>query len=79
LFSPEVDTSPLLAHLREKFGSDWFTIEEAQQATLFETPFRKGHLKRMTLVPAEADGEIEVDRSAGQRQFAASVRMRFLA
>jgi three-Cys-motif partner protein len=79
LFSPEVDTSPLLAHLREKFGTDWFTIEEAQQATLFETPFRKGHLKRMTLAPAEADGEIEVDRSAGQRQFAAGVRMRFLA
>jgi hypothetical protein len=33
----------------------------------------------MTLTAAEADGEIEVDRSGGQRQFAAGVRMRFLA
>ena len=77
LFSPDVDTRPLLAHLREKFGTDWFTIEQAQEATVFETLFRKAHLKRLTLTPAEKDGEIEVDRSGGQRQFAAGVRIRF--
>lgn len=43
LFTPDpdsVDTSALLTHLRDKFGTDWFTIEQAQQATLLETPLR---------------------------------------
>lgn len=77
LFSPEGDTGPLLAHLREKFGHGWFTIEEAQETTLFETPYRKSHLKRKTLAPAEGVA-IEVDRSGGQKQFADGVRIRFL-
>jgi three-Cys-motif partner protein len=81
LFTPDadaLDTSPLLAHLREKFGAAWFAIEEAQQATLLETPFRVSkHLKGKTLGPAEKAGVIEVDRSGGQRQFAAGVRIRF--
>ena len=81
LFTPNadtVDTSPLLEHLRDKFGSEWFTIEEAQRATLLETPFRvSGHLKGRTLGPAEKAEKIEVDRSGGQRQFAAGVRIRF--
>jgi three-Cys-motif partner protein len=81
LFSPDpeaVDTRPLLAHLRERFGTDWFTIEDARQAALLESPYRSAHLKRKTLVPAEKAGRIEVDRSGGQRQFAAGVRIRFL-
>jgi three-Cys-motif partner protein len=81
LFTPDtdaLDTSPLLARLREKFGADWFTIEQAQQATLLETPFRvSSHLKAKTLTPAEKAGVIEVDRSGGQRRFAAGVRIRF--
>lgn len=75
-----VNTAPLLAHLREKFGSEWFTIEQAQRAALLETPFRvSGHLKGKTLKPAEKEGKIEVDRSSGRKQFATGVRMRFLA
>jgi three-Cys-motif partner protein len=81
LFTPQadaVDTSPLLAHLREKFGTEWFTIEQAQRAALLETPFRvSSHLKGKTLEPAEKTGVIEVDRSGGQRRFAAGVRIRF--
>jgi three-Cys-motif partner protein len=83
LFTPDadsVDTSALLGHLRNKFGTDWFSIEEAQKATLLETPFRVAkHLKEKTLRPAEKSGVIEVDRSGGQRQFAAGVRIRFLS
>jgi three-Cys-motif partner protein len=79
LFSPDVNTNPLLAQLRDKFGRDWFTIEQAQETTLFETPFRKAHLKRLTLMPAEKAGKVEVDRTGGQRQFAAGVRVRFLS
>jgi three-Cys-motif partner protein len=81
LFTPDtdaLDTSPLLAHLRQKFGTDWFTIEQAQKVTLLETPFRvSSHLKGKTLTPAEKADAIEVDRSGGQRQFAAGVRIRF--
>jgi three-Cys-motif partner protein len=77
--SKAVDTSPLLAHLHEKFGDKWFTIEKAQEATLFETPYRLGHLKRKTLAPAEKSGELRVDRSGGQQQFASGVKMQFAA
>jgi hypothetical protein len=81
LFTPDaaaLNTGPLLAHLREKFGKEWFTIEQAQEATLLETPFRvSSHLKGKTLGPAEKAEKIEVDRSGGQRQFAAGVRIRF--
>jgi len=81
LFTPDTDAldmSPLLAHLRQKFGTDWFTIEQAKKATLLETPFRvSSHLKGKTLGPAEKAEKIEVDRSGGQRQFAAGVRIRF--
>jgi three-Cys-motif partner protein len=75
-----VNTAPLLSHLREKFGTDWFTIEQAEQTTLLETPFRvSSHLRGKTLKPAEKAKNIEVDRSGGQRQFATGVRIRFLA
>lgn len=80
LFTPDpdaVDTSPLLDHLREKFGNEWFTIEEADESVL-ETVFRVAHLRRKTLAPAEKEGKIEVDRSGGQRQFATGVRIRFV-
>lgn len=78
--SAAVDTAPLHRHLRDKFGAEWFTIEEAQKATLLETPFRvANHLKAKTLAPAEKVGEIEIDRSGGQKRLAAGVRIRFLA
>jgi three-Cys-motif partner protein len=78
LFQSEVNTRPLLEHLRKKFQDDWFTIEEAQRATLLETPYRvAGHLKQKTLSPAEKAEEIEVDRSGGQKRLAAGVRIRF--
>jgi hypothetical protein len=78
--APEVDTGPLLDRLRQAFGTNWFTVEEASDVTLFRTPFNpSSHLKRMTLKPAEADGTIEVDRPAGKRRgtFSEGVRMRF--
>lgn len=78
LFQSEVDTRALFEHLRSKFGDDWFSIEEAEKATLLETPYRvSGHLKGKTLAPAEKAGEIEVDRSGGQKRLAAGVRIRF--
>jgi len=46
------DTSPLLAAMREHFGRDPFTVEEAIESTR-TTPFLKGHVKNLTLAPAE--------------------------
>lgn len=64
LFSPGdmVDTGPLLAELRSRFGTEWFTIDQADRCTLVDTPFRKAHLRRLTLQPAEREGKLEVQR-----------------
>jgi three-Cys-motif partner protein len=64
LFGPDetVDTAPLLAELRSRFGADWFTIDQADRCTLVDTPFRKAHLRRRTLLPAEREGSLEVRR-----------------
>jgi hypothetical protein len=42
LFTPEasVDTGPLLRELRHRFSTEPFTISEAEDFTLFDTPFR---------------------------------------
>lgn len=65
LFKPDalVDTGPLLAELRNKFKTDWFTIVQAEQCTRVDTPFRIGHLRQRTLRPAEKAGRLEVNRS----------------
>lgn len=79
--APQVNTGPLLNELRETFGTDWFTIEEAADVTLFQTPFNPAsHLKRMTLKAAEDADSLEVDRPPGKRRgtFPDGVRMRFV-
>jgi three-Cys-motif partner protein len=76
LFSPSdtVDTMPLLAELRSQFGYEWFTIDQADRCTLVDTPFRKAHLRRLTLQPAERAGDLEVQRPG--RKFK-NAKMRF--
>jgi hypothetical protein len=61
IFKPDVDTAPLLALLREHFGTEPFTIEEATTFTLCDpaSAYAKGHLKRKTLAPAERKGLLE--------------------
>lgn len=66
------DTAPLLDHLREQFGTDWFSIEEAEKTTLLDTSFlHDGHLKNRTLLPARKAELIEVGDSdrRGDHQF----------
>ena len=78
LFTPDVDTGPLLVELREVFGSGWFTPAQAADVTDRTTPFiASSHLKMKTLAPAERTGILEVDRPEGCRQFADGARMRF--
>lgn len=78
LFTPEslLDTAPLLAELRAHFGTSWFTTSEAERCTLIHTPFRKAHLRKQTLWPAERAGTLEVQR-AGSSGFR-DARMRFV-
>jgi three-Cys-motif partner protein len=78
LFSPNdtVDTSPLLAELRARFGTDWFTIDQADRCTVVDTPFRKAHLRRRTLQPAEREGQLEVRRSGTHGFKEAAMRFR---
>jgi three-Cys-motif partner protein len=85
LFTDEtqgVDTAPLLEDLRAHFGTETFTIDEAEDYTLLHTPFRhNGHLKRHTLAPAERAGELEpVGAAPGRRRatFAPGTRLRFI-
>ena len=79
LFGPQVDTGPLLEELRATFGGRWFTTAEAERVTLRTDFLVSRHLKKMTLVPAEKGGVIEVVRPAGTRAgaFTDAVRMRF--
>ena len=79
LFELEPNLARLLEMLREKFGVTWFTINQAAEFTLLETPFRdEGQLKPI-LRSAEVDGVLEVQRPAGKRagSFTPGTRMRF--
>lgn len=81
LFTPDVDTRPLLAELRAYFGTREFHIREAEEVTLLHTPFLpQSHLKRKTLVPAENDAVIQVTRPEGVRRgtFPNGVTMHFV-
>ena len=80
LFEEEVNTQPLLAELRSNLGGRWFTVDEAANVTLFKTPFVPSkHLKTKSLVPAEKNGVIEVERPEGCRagSFTEAVKIRF--
>jgi three-Cys-motif partner protein len=55
-----LDTQPLRQALRRRFGTDPFTVEEAEQFTLEDTAYLPSHLRRRTFKPAEENGELEV-------------------
>ena len=80
VFEEEVDTGPLVAQLRERFGSTEFTIEEATSFTLRDTAFKKGHLKQKTLAPAERAGKLEVVTPRSRKcTYPDGARMKFVA
>lgn len=78
LFSPTVDTGPLLADLRVRFGTEPFTMEDAERFTRIDSHFRVGHLRRMTLLPAEKAGKLEIERASATRGLGGA-RLRFRA
>jgi three-Cys-motif partner protein len=79
IFSEQVDTGPLLGALRTNFGTKPFSIEQATSFALRKTPYKKGHLKKLTLVPAEKAGQLEVLTSRKRRYtFPDATSMRFV-
>ena len=63
------NTEPLLdAPVRAEFGGAGSRVEEAMLLTE-QSRFLDTHLKRATLAPAEARGELLVERPQGARQF----------
>jgi three-Cys-motif partner protein len=78
LFEHEVDTAPLRDALKEHFGTKAFTIEDACQFTLIDTPYLPSHVKRRTLKPLEENGTLEVLSERKRRgTYPAGTRMRF--
>lgn len=83
LFTEEPNLRMLEELLRRRFGTGVFSIEEAIDFTLVETPYlHDSHLKKATLAVAEREGRLEVvaSRSQGRRRgtFAPRTRMRFV-
>lgn len=79
LFQSQVDTAPLLLALRQQFGDQPFTVEQAERFTLFSTPYSPSHLRRRTFAPEEDRGRIEVLTPRKRRgTFPAGTRLRFL-
>lgn len=66
--SREPNTVPLLGLLQERFGGEWFTVEDAMELTE-RSRFLDSHLKERTLAPAARAGTLEVFRPPGARQF----------
>jgi three-Cys-motif partner protein len=80
IFSPDVNTSPLLADLRRHFGTAEFSIEQAKSFTIRETAFRSAHLKTKTLKPAEKAGELLATTARSKRfTYPDGTRMRFVS
>jgi len=69
LFGPQPDYRQLGYMLQAQFGSNTFSIEEAERFVLVETPFAKSHLKTPILKPAEAAGQLAVVESSASRHF----------
>jgi hypothetical protein len=79
LFEQGVDTAPLLRALRERFKSAPFTIEQADQFTLIQTPFIPAHLRKRTLAPEEEAERLQVLTSRKRaKTYPPGTRMRFL-
>ena len=60
LFQLDVDTTLLRQAMMARFGTQPFTIEEACEFTVAETPYIPSHVRRRTLKPLEEEDKLEV-------------------
>jgi len=80
LFQPEPDYAQLESMLRQRFGVQTFTIEEAEHFVLVGTPFAKSGVKTRVLRPAEAAGRLSAVEPAQSRRrgtYPPRTRLRF--
>jgi hypothetical protein len=80
LFQPEPDLDPLRMALREHFETKAFSIEDALDFALVETPYLPQHVKKPILKPLERSDEIEiVSARTGRRKgtYPDGTRLRF--
>jgi hypothetical protein len=80
LFQAEPDLDPLRRVLRDHFKTKSFSIEDALDFTLVETPYLPQHVKKQILKPWEATDEIEiVSAKSGRkkRTYPGGTRLRF--
>jgi three-Cys-motif partner protein len=85
LFDPaaEVPKGPeedLLALMQAQFGTDKFSIEDAELFTLAKTGFRETHVRDMALRPAYETGKLVVTEQTAKRRgaFTPGTAMRFV-
>lgn len=65
-----LDTQPLRQALRRRFGTDPYTVEDAELFTLEDTAYLPSHLRTRTFKPAEQAGDLEVvDPPANRRRW----------
>jgi len=78
LFEQEVDPTPLRQAMIDHFGDRAFTIEEANDFAVVETPYIPSHVKRRTLKPLEETGKLEVLTERKRKgTYPEKTRMRF--
>jgi three-Cys-motif partner protein len=80
LFQPEPDPEPLRRALVARFGTRPFSIEEALDFTLVETPYLPRHVKKPILKPLEKANQLEVVTVPPNRkrwQYPDGTRLRF--
>jgi three-Cys-motif partner protein len=78
LFQQEVNTTPLSLAMIAHFGKKPFTIEEACDFTLVETPYIPSHVKKRTLKPVEqADKLVVLTERKKRFTYPDGTRMRF--
>jgi len=77
--APRAPEEDLRALIGAHFGTDEFSIEDAELLALTETGFRETHVRTMALKPAFDAGELIVTNQAARRRgtFPAGTTMRF--
>ncbi len=76
---PATAAAPLPALLREKFGTQEFSIQEAEEFALTATRYRETHV-RPALIAMQDAGKLQVTRSTrrSEKHVPAGTRMRFV-
>jgi len=68
LFEPEPDLDPLRDALRAHFGTEPFTIDDAERFALIDTPYIPRHLKKPIFKPLETEKKLKIVKAKDGRR-----------